>query len=332
LRPNQTVFDFTIVVLEGQYPTGLSITRDMLMVAELLAPRLGLIKPRWRICSLDGGTIKLQGGLSIETSPLCMDNSNDRSTWIMSGLGLNNAQEVHQRLKDDDISRLANVLASHIKAGAKVAAACSAVFSLHAAGLLSGRRVTTTWWLAPLLQNLEPNCRVDADRMVCADGPIITSGAAFAQTDLMIHLLRDKYGNELVTEVSRMLLIDNRVAQQASFIVPEFFASGDELLSRIIEHIEHAIPDVPSVEKLATEFCMTERTLLRHVQRATGKSTSALIQNIRFRRARTMLENSRLTIEQVAEAVGYEDATSLRKMIKKITGTNPRRAYKPAVN
>lgn len=322
------MFDFTIIVLTGQYPTGVSITRDMLMCAEIMAPRLGLATPRWRVCSLTGGPIELQGGLSIKTTALPSEDRDDRSIWIMSGLGLNNAEDVYSRLQDDDIAQIGQQIVLHIEAGGKVAAACSAVFALHVAGLLKGRRATTTWWLAPLLQNLEPGCRIDADRMVCADGPIITSGAALAQTDLMIHLLREKLGNELVSAVSRMLLIDNRVAQQASFIVPEFFARGDELLSRIIERIEQSIPNVPSVEKLATELCMTERTLLRHVQRTTGKSTTALIQSIRFRRARSMLENSRLTIEQVAAAVGYADATALRKMIKKITGTNPRRAYK----
>ncbi len=326
------MFDFTIIVLAGQYPTGVSITRDVLMCAEAMSPNLGLLKPRWRICSLGGGIVQLQGGLSIDTTPLPFADRDDRSTWIISGLGLNNAADVKHRLLTEDIAHIGREIVLHIESGGRVAAACSAVFALHSAGVLEGRRATTTWWLAPLLQSLEPKCRVDADRMVCADGPIITSGAALAQTDLIIHLLREKFGNELVSAVSRMLLIDNRVAQQASFIAPEFFARGDELLSRIIERIEQSIPNVPSVEKLAMELCMTERTLLRHVQRATGKSTTALIQSIRFRRARTMLENSRLTIEQVAEAVGYGDATALRKMIKKITGTNPRRAYKTISN
>lgn len=38
-----------------------------------------------------------------------------------------------------------------------------------------------------------------------------------------------------------------------------------------------ALPDVPSVEAL--ELCMSDRTLGRYVRRATGKSTSALIQS-----------------------------------------------------
>lgn len=320
------MYDFTVLVLEGQFPTGVSISRDVLRTAEHMAPSVGVAKPRWRICSLDGGSLRLQGGFSIETVRLPTRERNDRSVWIAAGLGLNNAADVERRMRDEDVSRVAARIRRHIEGGGKVAAACSAVFLLQHTGLLKGRAATTTWWLARLLQEMEPDCRVDADRMVCADGPIITSGAAFAQTDLMMHLLRARFGSELVTAVSRTLLIDGRVARQASFIVPEVLASGDELVCRITARIEKALPRAPSVSKLASELCVTERTLSRHVRKATGKSTSALVQSVRFRRARALLENSRLTIDQIAEKVGYRDATALRRLVRRVTGATPRQS------
>lgn len=323
-RDYTDMFDFTMLVLEGQLPTGVAITRDILLTAELMAAKIGVAKPRWRLCSLNGGNICLQGGFSIETTALPLKENNDRSVWIASGLGLNNAEAIHQRLQDDDIKQMAIRIKEHLAHGGKVAAACSAVFLLQHAGVLAQRTATTTWWLAPLLQRMETRCRVDADRMVCADGQIITSGAAFAQTDLMMHLLRERFGSELVTQVSRMLLIDGRVAQQAPFIVPEVLASGDELVCRITERIEKSLPNIPRVEELAAEFCISERTLGRHIRKATGKSTIALIQSVRFRRARMLLENSKLSVEQIAEAVGYRDATALRKLVRKVTGSSPR--------
>lgn len=315
--------DFTILVLPGQFPTGVSVSRDVLMTAEAVSASVGVSRPRWRICSLEGGVVPLQGGFSIATTRLPLRERNDRSVWITAGLGLNTADDVHNRLKDPDILEMARRVRRHIEGGGRIAAACSAVFLLHAADLLKGKAVTTTWWLGPLLQEMEPACRVDTDRMVCADGQVITSGAAFAQTDLMIHLLRERFGSELVTAVSRLLLIDGRVTQQAPFIVPEVLASGDELVSRLTRRIDESLPDVPSVETLAAEFCISDRTLGRHVRKATGKSTSSLIQSVRFRRARALLENSRMTIEQVAEAVGYQDPTALRKLVRKITGASP---------
>lgn len=74
---------------------------------------------------------------------------------------------------------------------------------------------------------------------------------------------------------------------------------------------------------------MSERTLARHVKRATGKSTLALLQSVRQRRARALLESSRLTVEQVAAAVGYQDATALRRLMRRVAGANPSR-FRPA--
>lgn len=316
--------DFTVLVLEGAYASSVAVTRDMLAAAAALAPRVSVAAPRWRLCSLAGGPVQLQGGMTIDTARLPARARDDRSTWVLPGLGLNTASDVRRRLEDADVALAVASLARHARAGGPIAASCSAVFLLHAAGLLQGRRATTSWWHAPLLQSMSPDCTVDADRMVCADGPVVTAGAAFAQTDLMLHLLRERFGNALAELLSRMLLIDGRQAQ-APFIVPEAMASGNDLVARVAARIESALPAPPTVSALASEFCMSERTLSRHIQKATGKSTQALVLGVRLRRARALLESSRMTVEQVAVAVGYQDATALRRLMKKVTGANPSR-------
>jgi transcriptional regulator GlxA family with amidase domain len=316
--------DFTVVVLEGAYATSVAVTLDMLAAAAALAPRLGLAVPTWRLVSAHGGPVQLRSGLSVDTAKLSVRSSNDRSVWVVPGVGLDTPTAIQQRFGDDDVRLVLAALRRHAKTGSGVAASCSAVFLLQAAGLLEGRRVTTSWWLAPLLKRLAPECTVDADRMVCADGPIVTAGAAFAQTDLMLYLLRAHGGNALADQVSRVLLVDGRQAQ-APFIVPEVFSSGDDLIGRLAARIEAALPEPPKVGQLAREFCMSERTLARHIKRATGMSTLALVQSVRQRRARALLGGSRMTIEQVAVAVGYQDATALRRMMKRFAGANPSR-------
>jgi transcriptional regulator GlxA family with amidase domain len=228
---------------------------------------------------------------------------------------------------DDACSAIA-ALRKYAQAGGSVAASCSGVFLLQAAGVLKDKRVTTTWWLAPELKRVEPGCHVDAHRMVCDDGAVITAGAAFAQSDLMLHLLRKLCGTALVDAISRVLLLDGREAQ-APFIVPEAFSNGDDLIGRLAARIEAALPTPPKIGELAQEFCMSERTLSRHVQKATGKSTLALVQSVKQRRARALLASSRMTVEQVAAAVGYQDATALRRLMRRVAGANPSR-FRPA--
>jgi transcriptional regulator GlxA family with amidase domain len=330
------VADFTVLILEGAYATGVAMTLDILAAAQTLAPRAATAVPTWRVCSMDGGDVTLQSGMKVGTTRLPVKPRNDNSTWIIPGLGLNSAASVQRGIESDEAVRAAAAIAKHVHAGGCVAAACSAVFLLQTAGVLRGRRATTTWWLAPLLQRMEPTCVVDADRMVCSDGTrihrreikgtptVITAGAAFAQTDMMLHLLRVQFGNALVEAVSRMLLIDGREAQ-SPFIIPEVLASGSDLVARLAARIEAALPHPPSVAALAQEFCMSTRTLSRHVHSATGMSTQALINSVKLQRARKLLQSSRMTVGRVAEAVGYQDATALRRLMKKVAGVNPGR-------
>jgi transcriptional regulator GlxA family with amidase domain len=319
--------DFTVIAFEGGYGTGVSATLDMLGAAARLAPAKGAPAPTWRVCSFAGGPVRLESGLLVETRRLPARARSDSSVWVIPGLALNTEAEVIASEGREDFRAVAQAIAAHVRGGGRVAACCSAVFLLQKAGVLDGRRVTTTWWLAPLLQRMNPGCKVDAERMVSADGPITTGGAAFAQTDLMLHLLRVQCGVRVADAISRVLLIDARQAQ-AKYVVPDVLANGDELIARLVSRIERSLPEPPGVAALAREFCVSERTLSRHVQRTTGKSTLALVQSVKLRKARALLEQSKYSVEQIAAAVGYSDSTALRRLMKRATGSSPS-SYRP---
>lgn len=121
----------------------------------------------------------------------------------------------------------------------------------------------------------------------------------------------------------RVLLVDARQAQ-APFIAPSLLASGSELIGKIIAHVEASLPELSGLAELAAQFCMSERTFTRHVRAATGRSTQDLLQSVRLGRARVLLATSRMTVEQIAEQVGYSDATALRRMMRKLVGATPR--------
>lgn len=315
--------DFTILVAQGAFATAVAATLDMLSTAAALAPRLHVPAPSWRVCALQKGAIRLSSGLSLRAEAVPGNGEADASVWVIPGLATQTPAAVDTRMRRPDLARALPLLQSHVAGGGSVAASCSAVFLLQAAGLLAGRRATTTWWLAPHLQALEPRCRVDANRMVIADGPIVTAGAAFAHGDLMLHLLRVRCGPELADAVARVLLIDGREAQ-APFIVPAMLASGNALVAELAAKIEGALPDIPSIATLASALCISERTLARRIQAATGNSPSALIQSVRLKRARLLLETSQLPVDRIAELVGYRDPTALRRLMRTRFAATPR--------
>jgi transcriptional regulator GlxA family with amidase domain len=314
--------DFTLLVIPQAFASSVAVTLDVLASAASMSRRVDAALPRWRVVSPEGGTVTLSNGLQINTART-PQRGPDTSVWVIPGLGLNSAAAVSARLQCADALLAARAVAAHVRRGGTVAASCSAVFLLHLAGVLEGKTVTTTWWLASHLRRMLTSGTVDAQRMVIADGNVVTAGAALAHTDLMLHLLRKVSGPALADAVSRVLLIDGRAAQ-APYVIPSMLAHGDELISQLSAQIDAALPQVPSVRELAAHMCMSERTLARHVVAATGLGPLALVQLVRLARARVLLEKSRLPVAQVAEQVGYADATALRRLMKKSMAATPR--------
>ncbi len=315
--------DFTILILPGANATSVAITLDVLSTAATIAARVGAPVPRWRVLCAGGAQAALSNAMTVTGKSLPRSPRADKSVWVVPGLGLTKPAAFTARLAQADALQAVAALRTHARAGGAVAASCSAVFLLQAAGLLTGKKVTTSWWLSSLLHRTEPACTVDADRMVIEDGEVTTAGAAMAQMDLMLHLLRTRFGMALADAVARVLLIDARQAQ-APFIVPAMMSMGNELIAQITAHVEAALPDMPSITQLAGQFCLSERTLARHVQAATGRSPLALLQSVRLNKARMLLENSKLSVSEVAARVGYGDATALRRLMRKATGATPR--------
>jgi len=314
--------DFTLLVAQGSFASAVAVTLDLLSAAAAMAPRLKVSPPTWKVRALGRGPVQLSNGLSIAAEPLTRSRGPDRSIWIVPGLSTHTTAAVDHRLAQSDLIATLPLLRSHVNKGGAVAASCSGVFLLQAAGLLVDKKVTTSWWLAAHLKAREPRSVVDANRLIVRDGEIWTAGAALAHTDLMLQLLRARCGAGLADGVSRVLLIDGREAQ-STFIVPAMLANGNNLVAEISAQIEAALPSAPSVTELARTRCMSERTLARRIQAATGKNPSALIQFVRLKRARLLLEASRLSIDQIAERVGYSDATALRRLMKKTFGATP---------
>jgi len=107
--------------------------------------------------------------------------------------------------------------------------------------------------------------------------------------------------------------------------------NGNDFIAQLSLQIDAALPDTPSVGDIAAQLRISERTLARRVRAVTGRSTSALIQFVRLKRARMLLETSRMSIDQVAERIGYSDATALRRLMRKVFGATPRQ-FRPSVH
>ena len=82
-------------------------------------------------------------------------------------------------------------------------------------------------------------------------------------------------------------------------------------------------PDDVDLDQLAEDLAIAPRTFLRRFKAATGQTPLAYLQRLRTEAAKRMLEEDRMTIQEVGFAVGYEDVAFFRDLFKRHAGLSP---------
>jgi transcriptional regulator GlxA family with amidase domain len=265
-------------------------------------------------------SVVLRGGLLATAQPLARARA--RELVIVPGLGAAAPAEIAARLDSPDVSAAAHWLMRARRHGADIAASCTAVFVLAAAGLLDGRRCVTTWWLGADLARVAPAARVVIDEMVVRDGPIWTAGSAFAHIDLMLAVMRELGGAVLTDELANRLVADQR-SSQAGFLIPSHLAARDETVAALERFVRAHLDQPHSLDSLAHWCALSPRTLARRTRKAIGLSPLQLVQRVRLERSLHLLRTTRMPLDQIAGAVGLADPATLHRLVKRHTGRSP---------
>ena len=159
--------------------------------------------------------------------------------------------------------------------------------------------------------------------MVVQCGHITTAGAAFAQADLMLSLVRRFGSVSLATQCARYLLLDER-RSQTRYAVLRHVARQDDFLEKVERWLETHLSQSFSVGALAKHMNVSYRTLVRRLQSSVGMSPIRLMQRMRVERALHLLETTKRTFIDIAGSVGYDDAAPLRRLLARDLGMGPK--------
>ena len=86
------------------------------------------------------------------------------------------------------------------------------------------------------------------------------------------------------------------------------------------EHLDAAI----SLDVVADALATTTRTLTRRLNAVLGKTPVECIQDLRIERAVHLLKTTKLTVDRIAEQVGYADGHTLRTLLRRRKGKGVR--------
>ncbi|GAB3168253.1 helix-turn-helix domain-containing protein [Amycolatopsis stemonae] len=220
---------------------------------------------------------------------------------------------------------LLDVLRDAAARGAWVAGFCAGVFTLGYAGLLDGRRCTVHWVYEAEFRARFPAARVDPQALYEDDGGILTSAGTVAAVDLCLHLVRRLRGVTAATTLARrMVAAPFRAGGQAQFVqAPVPSVPDDSVVAEALEWVERRLDRPFTVAELARRSGLGERTFLRRFSAATGTTPHRWLTERRLDRAQALLEEGRLSVEDIAVACGYASAAALRHQFTRLRGTSP---------
>ncbi|MEO8200980.1 MAG: transcriptional regulator FtrA [Gemmatimonadota bacterium] len=280
----------------------------------LARPEMG---PEWyqfSACTIEQGPIRATGGITVVA---------ERGLRSLSGAGT----IVLPGWRDPDElppERLLRALRSAHARGARILSICSGVFILAAAGLLDGKRATTHWRYLDTLRAMYPDIRIQENVLYVDEGSVLTSAGSAAGIDLCLHLVRRDFGAEVANQVARRLVMSpHREGNQAQFVREVAPTRTGSVLASLLDWAMTQLDRSLGVEEMARHASMSPRTLARRFLESTGTTPHRWLTNQRLLAAQRRLETSKDSIEEVAQAVGFENAMTLRHHFRQRYGTTP---------
>ena len=219
----------------------------------------------------------------------------------------------------------------------RLTSVCSGVFLLAAAGLVTGRTVTTHWGRAEQLAHEHPELTVDCDPIFIRDGRVWTSAGVTAGMDLALALVSEDRGREVALRVARQLVMYvQRPGGQAQFSAQlgAQAPARDPLADLQAWIAEHPAED-HAVDRLAYRVAMSPRHFARVFRAEVGCTPATYVERTRVEVARRLLETTALSVEQVAAAAGFGTPETLRRAFGRRVGASPteyRERFRPLVN
>ena len=218
-----------------------------------------------------------------------------------------------------------SVLRAHCDGGGFIAGNCSSTFLLAEAGLLEGRRATTSWWLSKHFRKAHPSVELDIEPLLVLDGPILTSGGVTGCIDQALWLV-GHYGSDALRQMTaKVLVADSHRASQTPYIAAAVVqGDGHAVIERARRWLNQHMDQDWTMADLAAYANTSPRTLLRRFQKAVGMSPIQYTQQLRVERAKALLESTNLSLEDITGRCGYVNVSTFSTVFKRWAQVTPR--------
>jgi len=305
-----------VLTVDGMFDSGLTTVLDVLAAANVFRGDGPGAPPPFEV-TVVGPTDHIRTGHGLRLATTAMAELEIRPDLVISpAVGLRGPGEVVDIVRSHPAIAW---LGAQAEDGSALAAACSGTFFLGEAGLLDDKIATTSWWLGAAFRSRYPSVRLDERLTIAEQDRVTTAGAAFAHIDLALSVVAGQ-SPELADRVSRHLLIGARPSQ-AAFAIPTQLAGVDPVVKAFERWVRDHLDEPLRIRRVAGEIGLSERALQRATAAVLGMSPLDFVHEIRLDQATHLLRTTHQTPESVAHAVGYQNVSTLRSLVRRRRGT-----------
>ncbi len=266
------------------------------------------------------GLITTSTGFKIAADLSLQDAESAFDTLMIPGAGeLRGAEAI---LADPDVAAW---LRRSARQSRRVASICTGAMILAKLGLLRGRRATTHWAFCEDLRAGFPAVQVEPDSLWVKDGNVYTSAGITAGMDLALALVEEDLGRRFALELARLLVMflkrPGGQSQFSSELISQL--TSPDRLEDLVEWIRDHLDRPLAIEDLARRSKMSARNFQRVFTRQCGLPPAKFIERLRVERARLIIEDTGLSMAEVARKSGFDSEQRMRRSFKRVLGINP---------
>lgn len=272
---------------------------------------------RWEWMTCDNQPVTASCGLPVSPTAT-LDFSKEWDYFVLAGGLLEETRHPPEWL----LQALRDLHARNIP----IITLCSGAFVAGNAGLLDGRHCAIHFTTRDEFRVRFPKAIPVIDKTYIKDGGIISCPGGTA-IDLAADLIRQHCGLVRSQKVLKYLLVDDasrpagKAKHKAPLNAPDVYEN--ELVSKVIAFMQHHLDSPIPLGDVADFAGVTFRQLNLIFTKCTGHSAAVYWRSMRLEQARKLMADSSNSIDAIAAATGFSDASHLISWFRKQYGETP---------
>jgi AraC family transcriptional activator FtrA len=219
---------------------------------------------------------------------------------------------------------LAAALSAAWQRGIRIIAAGSGVFLCAWLDILKDRQVAAHWMHRSDILERCPEACIRDDLLYIDDGQLVTGAGGASSLDMFMHVVTSDHGfrhSNLIAQ--RLVAAPHRDGRQAQLLTRPVPRAGDSRIQKVLEHLRANATQAHRSEALAAMAGMSVTNFNRSFRRLAGCSAHGWLMRERIAIARELLEEDRLSIDQVGVEAGFGSTQAFRTAFARIVGLTP---------